>query len=90
MKNSIEITLIGKPGCHLCDAARIDLASVIGNFGSAHPETQIVYVEKDILQEAALAAKHSEEIPVVLVNGAMHSYWRVDPDRLQARLESLI
>ena len=90
MGNAIEITLIGKPGCHLCDDARVALAGVLDGFRAEHPSVILNVTEKNILDDPALAAAHSEEIPVVLINGKMHSYWRVDPGRLVAKLESLI
>lgn len=87
MAKSIEITLIGKPGCHLCDDARIALSAVIASFEAAHPGIAVSIAEKNILEDAALALKHSEEIPVVLIDGKMHSYWHVDAARLTAALE---
>jgi len=36
-----------------------------------------------------LALKHSEEIPVLLINGKMHGYWHVDATRLTAALNAL-
>lgn len=89
MANGIEITLIGKPGCHLCEDASAALQDVLTEFRAAHPDTEIKVVERNILEEAELAAKHSEEIPVLLINGRMHSYWRVDGPRLLAKLSEI-
>lgn len=89
MVNTIQITLIGKPGCHLCDDARAALTRVIDEFQAAHPQTLVQVTELSILDDPALALKHSEEIPVVLLNGKMHGYWHVDPARLTLALESL-
>jgi hypothetical protein len=41
------------------------------------------------LDDPELARKYGEEIPVVLVNGAQHSYWTVEAPRLLAKLQSL-
>lgn len=43
--------------------------------------------EVNILDDAALARKHSEDIPVVLINGKQHAIWRVDAVRLAAAIE---
>lgn len=86
MANGIEITLIGKPGCHLCEDAQAALTQVVSEFQAARPEVTVTVVERNILEDATLAAKHSEEIPVVLIDGKMHSYWRIDPARLSAKL----
>jgi glutaredoxin len=87
MAKGIEITLIGKPGCHLCDDARAALASVVSEFTDAVPGATVTVTERNILEDATLAARHAEEIPVVLVNGQMHSYWRIDADRLMNKLK---
>jgi glutaredoxin len=87
--NRIEITLIGKPGCHLCDDARAELTRVIQAFETGHNGVEVAVTEKNILEDEKLALLHSEEIPVVLINGKMHSYWRIDAPRLVAALEQL-
>ncbi|CAN5237007.1 hypothetical protein BH09ACT3_BH09ACT3_04340 [soil metagenome] len=47
---------------------------------------EVVLTELSILDDAALAAEYSEDIPVVLIDGRVHSNWRVDPARLRAKL----
>lgn len=73
------VTLIGKPGCHLCDAARETVDRVCAEVGAR-------WEERDIEQDEALYAQYWEQIPVVLVDGAQHDFWRVDPKRLRAAL----
>jgi glutaredoxin len=90
MGNAIEITLIGKPGCHLCDNAREALAAIITDFEAEHASQRIAFTELNILDDPALALDHSEEIPVVLVNQKMFSYWHVDEPRLRSRLQQLV
>ncbi|MEN9747989.1 MAG: hypothetical protein RLZZ603_681 [Actinomycetota bacterium] len=53
----------------------------------ARPAAQITVTEVNILEDATLAAKHAEEIPVVLIDGQMHSYWRIDAERLTKKLK---
>ncbi|MDE2409480.1 MAG: glutaredoxin family protein [Actinomycetales bacterium] len=86
MANGIEITLIGKPGCHLCEDARLVLDQVVSEFTDARPAASVTVTELNIQDDAALAAKHAEEIPVVLINGNMHTYWRIDAERLMTKL----
>ena len=74
-----RVTLIGKPGCHLCDAARAVIAEVTTELGEE-------YDEVSILDEPDLAARYAEQIPVTLVDGAQHDFWRVSADRLRAAL----
>jgi len=74
-----RVTLLGKPGCHLCDEAREVIAAVTAELGET-------YEERDILQEPDLHDRYWEQIPVVLVDGEQHTFWRVDADRLRAAL----
>ncbi len=45
--------------------------------------------ERSIDDDVALRDRYAEEIPVVLIDGAVHTYWRVDPDRLRAALTAV-
>lgn len=84
-----HLTLIGKPGCHLCDDARDVIASVVGKL-SDHPEApEIVLDERSILDDTELHERFVEDIPVLLINGSVHNYWRVDPLRLRTALLEL-
>ncbi|WP_336991999.1 glutaredoxin family protein [Leucobacter sp. VD1] len=82
---TVQITLIGKPGCHLCDDARDVIAAVREELEQRGISTELS--ELDITQDAALARRHAEEIPVVQINGRRHAIWRVDAARLTAAIE---
>ena len=93
MLNTISVDLIGKAGCHLCDEARMVVNAVLGEFQSIHRgvarHIAVQYKEHDILVDAELAAKYLDEIPVLLINGKVHNYWRIDPERLRGALDDL-
>jgi len=74
-----RILLYGKPGCHLCDDARETIERVCADLG-------VSYVEVDISSDPELLHKYGEQIPVTLVDGAQHDYWRVDEARLRRAL----
>jgi hypothetical protein len=74
-----RVRLIGKPGCHLCEQAREVIAAVCA-------ETGETFDEVSILDDPALAAEYADEIPVTLVDGQRHDYWRVDAQRLRRAL----
>ncbi|MFI6687487.1 glutaredoxin family protein [Streptomyces sp. NPDC050485] len=80
-RNAAErmVTLIGKPGCHLCDDAQEVIEAVCAETGAA-------WEKKDITQDEALYKEYWEQIPVVLVDGEQHTFWRVDPGRLKGAL----
>ncbi|MGW2282926.1 glutaredoxin family protein [Streptomyces sp. NPDC001770] len=73
------VTLLGKPGCHLCEDAKAVVDEVCAETGAA-------LEEKDITRDEALYARYWEQIPVVLIDGEQHTFWRVDPKRLRTAL----
>lgn len=75
------LTLIGKPDCHLCEDARAIVTEVLRDFPT------VLLEERSILDDAELLEKYVEEIPVILIDGRVHTIWRVKPERLRAALE---
>jgi glutaredoxin len=57
-----QVTLYGKPGCHLCDQAR----EVVEQVREQHP---FELDEVDITRDPALEALYRERIPVVAIDG---------------------
>ena len=84
-----RITLVGKPGCHLCDDARDVVSGVVGELAEQPGAPLIQVEEKSILEDAALHERFVEEIHVVLINDRVHNYWRIDPDRLRTAILAL-
>ena len=74
-----RLTLLGKPGCHLCDEARDVLARVAG-------ELAVPWEEVDVTSDDELYAEYGDRIPVVLLDGEEHGYWSVDEPRLRRDL----
>ena len=74
-----RVTLYGRAGCHLCDDARAVIDRVCRDLGEE-------YVEIDIDGDDDLRARYGEEVPVTLVDGRQHDFWRVDEQRLRAAL----
>ncbi|MFE9728564.1 glutaredoxin family protein [Streptomyces sp. NPDC005794] len=78
-KSDRVVTLIGKPDCHLCDDARIVVEKVCSELG-------VSWEQRDITRDEDLHRAYWEQVPVVLVHGVQHTFWRVDEDSLRARL----
>jgi len=76
-----RVTLYSKPGCHLCDEARAVIERVCADLGET-------YDEISILSDPVLQERYGEEIPVTLVDGRQHDFWRVSEERLRAALAS--
>ena len=73
------MTLYSRPGCHLCDEARVLIEAVCADLGEE-------YVEISIESDPDLQRRFADEIPVTFVDGRRHDYWRVDPARLRRAL----
>ncbi len=74
-----KITLLSRPGCHLCDDARAVVARVAADLG-------LTWEERDITGSAADMSQYGDMIPVTLIDGVQHDFWRVSEDRLRAAL----
>ena len=74
-----RITLITRPGCHLCDDARAVVEAVAADLG-------VGWAEVSIDDDPQLRERYWEQIPVTLVDGAQHDFWRVSEHRLRAAL----
>jgi hypothetical protein len=84
-----SLTLISKPGCHLCDDARDVVNRVMSDIGSRVNAPELALTEVSILDDVELHERYAEEIPVLLINGRVHNYWRIDPTRLTNALMEL-
>lgn len=78
-EGSARITLVGRPGCHLCDTARDVVARVAAESGAG-------WTERNIDVDADLHDRYWDRIPVVLIDGAEHAAYWVEEDRLRAAL----
>ena len=74
-----QITLLSRPGCHLCEDARAVIERVAAELGVAWSERDITQSEDDL-------RLYSEMIPVTFIDGVQHDYWRVSEDRLRTAL----
>jgi hypothetical protein len=79
VSGAVRVRLLTRPGCHLCDDARPVVARVCADL-------DVGWEEVDITADEALLAEFWEQIPVTLVDGRQHDFWRVDESRLRAAL----
>lgn len=77
--NEPRVLVLVRPGCHLCDDAKVVIAAVCDEEGAG-------WAERDITDDAELTRRYTDEIPVTFVDGRQHDFWRVNPDRLRAAL----
>ncbi|BCJ71309.1 thioredoxin family protein [Catellatospora sp. IY07-71] len=70
-----RIALYTRPGCHLCEVA-VEALERIGE----------PYQEIDITGDRELEAEYGDRIPVIMLDGREHGYWRVEEERLRRDL----
>lgn len=73
------VTLVTRTGCHLCADAESTLRRLAGELGFG-------YDERDVDADPALLAEYSDRVPVVLIDGREHGYWRVEEPRFRKAL----
>ncbi len=66
-----RITLYTRPGCHLCEVAVAALEEIGEPFD-----------EVDITSDVELEMEYGERVPVIMLDGKEHGYWRVEKERL--------
>jgi Glutaredoxin-like domain (DUF836) len=76
---SHSITLLTRPGCHLCEEARAVIARVAADL-------EVPWTERDITASPRDLREYGEMIPVTLIDGVQHDFWRVDEHRLRQAL----
>jgi glutaredoxin len=70
-----RIIMYGRPTCHLCEYAREALARV-------RAATGVSWVEVSVTSDPELEREYGDRVPVIMLDGREHSWFRVEEDRL--------
>ena len=76
----IQLTLLSRPGCHLCDEMRREVDAMLGD--RPHEWTVV-----DVDSDADLGRRYGDEIPVLFVNG--HLFAKIRLPRLSSKFRLL-
>ena len=76
-----KITVYSRSGCHLCEIA-------IDRIKSTKDELKFELDIKLIDNDVKLQAEYGEQVPVILIEGKVHDYWRVDLERFTKAVKS--
>lgn len=77
-----SVTLITRSGCHLCEVAESQLRRLRDELGFGYTEVDL---DGDGV-DAARRDEYSDRVPVVLIDGREHGYWRVEEARFRTAL----
>ena len=70
-----RLTVVTRPGCHLCEVAKEAIERISANTG-------VGWVELDVTATPEMEREYGDRVPVILLDGREHGYWRVEEDRL--------
>jgi glutaredoxin len=76
----IMVTIFSRTGCHLCEVALSEIEKFKGEFDF---EIEEIFINGDL----DLEKKYSEEVPVILINGKQHDFFKVDPERFRSAMQ---
>lgn len=68
-----------RAGCPSCATAEADVARICADLG-------VEWRAVDVDTDPELRAEYGDRVPVIVVDGAEHGYWRVEEARLRAAL----
>jgi glutaredoxin len=77
-----RITMYGRPACHLCEYAREALERV-------RAATGVAWVEVSVESDPELEREYGDRVPVIVLDGREHSWFRVEEERLRRDLRGL-
>ena len=74
-----RVTVYTRVGCPACATAEADVARICGELGETWQA-----VDVDAVPE--LQAEYGDRVPVIMVDGREHGFWRVEEPRLRTAL----
>ncbi len=77
---TLEVILYTRPGCHLCDEAKAEIAPLLKRAGAQLREINID-------EDTKLRELYNVDVPVIFLNGRKVAKHRVDPEQFRRQLE---
>jgi glutaredoxin len=77
-----RLTLYGKPGCHLCDEARVQVHEALAG-------RDVELTEVDVTLDPSLERRYGERIPVLALDGEELFEYVIDPRALRERVDKV-
>ena len=74
-----HVTVYTRVDCHLCEVAVHEVESIAAESGAT-------WSAVDVDADPDDRAEYGDRVPVILVDGIEHGYYRVEPERLRRAL----
>jgi glutaredoxin len=79
-----QVTLITRTNCHLCADASVTMVRLAAELGFGYAELD---VDTDPQLSPKERAEFSDHVPVILIDGREHGYWRVEEARFRRAID---
>jgi glutaredoxin len=73
------VTLMSRRDCPHCAAALADVERICSELG-------VDWVIEDVDANPEFQAEYGDRVPVILIDGVEHGFWKVEEDRFRAAL----
>jgi len=77
MSQPKSVVVYSRRGCHLCEEALSTLTTLRLQAGPDTFEISEIFIDGD----PELEIKYGDQVPVILIDGKVHDFYRVDPER---------
>lgn len=74
-----QVTLMVRADCHACGVAEDDVRRVCAELG-------VPWTTEDVDEDPDRRAEYGDRVPVILIDGVEHGYWKVEEARFRAAL----
>ena len=76
-----KVKVYSRSGCHLCEIA-------VDRINSVKEELDFSLEVELIDSSVELEQEYGEQVPVIMIDGKVHDYWRVDLERFITAIKS--
>jgi glutaredoxin len=78
-----DVTIYSRPGCHLCEEAKAQIAPLLAEFGAR-------LTEINIDEDAELRARYDYDVPVIFLGARKAAKHRVDLNQFRRQLRDAV
>jgi Glutaredoxin and related proteins len=76
-----RVTVYTRTGCSSCVTAEADVARICAELGQS-------WTAVDVDSDAELRAEYGDRVPVIMIDGREHGFWKVEEKRFRAALQA--